>query len=68
MAHGAILPQVPIVPKAPLRFRDYPRPHMHDRLLSGTSGVFQQRRGELYELLRYRDYEQFDKTVFNFKL
>lgn len=27
-----------------------------------------QTRAELYELLRYRDYEQFDKTVFNFKL
>lgn len=27
-----------------------------------------QTRGELYELLRYKDYEQFDKNVFNFKL
>jgi methylisocitrate lyase len=27
-----------------------------------------QTRAELYELLRYKDYEQFDKSVFNFKL
>jgi methylisocitrate lyase len=27
-----------------------------------------QTRAELYELLRYKDYEQFDKDVFNFKL
>jgi len=27
-----------------------------------------QTRAELYELLRYQDYEQFDKTIFNFKL
>jgi len=27
-----------------------------------------QTRAELYELLRYQDYEQFDKSVFNFKL
>ena len=27
-----------------------------------------QTRVELYELLRYQDYEQFDKSVFNFKL
>jgi methylisocitrate lyase len=27
-----------------------------------------QTRAELYELLRYQDYEQFDKDVFNFKL
>jgi methylisocitrate lyase len=27
-----------------------------------------QTRAELYELLRYRDYERFDKDVFNFKL
>jgi methylisocitrate lyase len=27
-----------------------------------------QTRAELYELLRYQDYEQFDKNVFNFKL
>jgi methylisocitrate lyase len=27
-----------------------------------------QTRAELYELLRYKDYEQFDKNVFNFKL
>jgi methylisocitrate lyase len=27
-----------------------------------------QTRAELYELLRYKDYEQFDKEVFNFKL
>ena len=27
-----------------------------------------QTRAELYELIRYRDYEQFDKDVFNFKL
>ena len=26
-----------------------------------------QTRAELYELLRYQDYEQFDKSVFNFK-
>lgn len=27
-----------------------------------------QTRGQLYELLRYKDYEQFDKDAFNFKL
>jgi methylisocitrate lyase len=27
-----------------------------------------QTRAELYDLLRYQDYEQFDKGVFNFKL
>jgi len=27
-----------------------------------------QTRAELYELIRYKDYEQFDKDVFNFKL
>jgi methylisocitrate lyase len=27
-----------------------------------------QTRAELYELLRYKNYEQFDKDVFNFKL
>jgi methylisocitrate lyase len=27
-----------------------------------------QTRTELYELLRYKDYEQFDKSVYNFKL
>ena len=27
-----------------------------------------QTRAELYDLLRYKDYEQFDKDVFNFKL
>jgi methylisocitrate lyase len=27
-----------------------------------------QTRTELYELLRYRDYERFDNDVFNFKL
>jgi len=27
-----------------------------------------QTRAELYELIRYKDYEQFDKNVFNFKL
>jgi methylisocitrate lyase len=27
-----------------------------------------QTRAELYELLRYKDYEQFDKSVFNFRL
>jgi methylisocitrate lyase len=27
-----------------------------------------QTRAELYDLLRYKDYEQFDKDVFNFEL
>jgi methylisocitrate lyase len=27
-----------------------------------------QTRAELYELLRYEDYQQFDQDVFNFKL
>jgi methylisocitrate lyase len=37
----------------------------------GTQGSLlkeMQTRAELYELLRYQDYEQFDKSVFNFKL